>query len=61
MTEEQLEKRRSEKSAGTQKAQTRYSLTDDKGREVMDVAVSEQENGGLSVKKLRINPDGLDL
>ena len=60
MTEEQLEKRRSEKSAGTQKAQTRYSLTDDKGREVMDVAVSEQENGGLSVKKLRINPDGLD-
>lgn len=60
MTEEQLEKRRNEKSAGTQKVQSRYSLTDDKGREVMDVAVNEQENGGLSVKKLRINPDGLD-
>ena len=26
----------------------------------MDVSVSKQDNGGLSVKKIRINPDGLD-
>lgn len=60
MTEEELEKRRSEQSAKTQKNQTRYSLTDKKDKEVMDVAVSEQINGGLSIGKVRINPDGLD-
>ena len=60
MTEEQLEKRRSEQSAKTQDKQTRYSLTDGKDREVMDVTVSEQANGGLAIGKIRVNPDGLD-
>ena len=60
MTEEQLEKRRSEEDEKTQESQTQYSLTDKKDKEVMDVSVSKQDNGGLSVKKIRINPDGLD-
>lgn len=60
MTEEELEKRRSRKSAETQDTPKYYSLKNDKGKEVMNVAVSTQDNGGLAIEKVKINPDGLD-
>lgn len=59
MTEEQLEQRR-EQSALSGQEQTSYSLENDKKKKVMDVSVRKQENGGLSIESVRINPEGLD-
>ncbi|WP_455056518.1 M56 family metallopeptidase [Jutongia sp.] len=59
LTDEQLEKRR--EKYGTDSAQTRqYFLKTDDGKEIMDVSVSAQSNGGLSINRIRINPKGLD-
>lgn len=59
MTEEQLEKRRKQGELSGQE-QTHYSLKNDKEKKVMDVSVRKQENGGLSIENVRINPEGLD-
>ena len=59
LTDEQLEKRR--EKYGTDSAQTqRYFLKDENEKEIMDVSVSAQSNGGLSINRIRINPKGLD-
>lgn len=59
LTDEQLEKRW--EKYGTDSAQTqRYSLKDENEKEIMDVSVSTQSNGGLSINRIRINPKGLD-
>lgn len=59
LTDEQLEKRW--EKYGTDSAQTqRYSLKDENEKEIVDVSVSTQSNGGLSINRIRINPKGLD-
>ena len=59
LTDEQLEKRLRKYGTDSTQAQ-RYSLKDEKEKEVMDVSVSAQSNGGLSIDRIRINPKGLD-